>query len=104
MASFVGSGGAITPANETRETTFQGRSFTTGRKLDISLYGIVMTTPDNYRFPAGGTSPAWVNGAVTVLNGTVAGTFLTVDNSAATWYSYANVNFNSYWERRVRSV
>lgn len=106
LASFVGTG-AATPAgtDEAKEWTWQGRSNTTGRRVDISMYGISAAFPANFRFPAGGSSPAFVANTVNVLNAkAILGSFLTIDGSPPTYYSYVNGNFNSYWERRLRSV
>lgn len=105
LASFLGtSGNAAPPHTEALEYAFQGRSLTTPRRVDLSLYGIAQLIPDNFRFPVGGPSPAWVGAAVGVLNGNNAALYTAIDGTSALWYAYVNANYNSYWERRIRSV
>lgn len=104
VAAFVGTGSALAVWNEPRELTWQGRSFTSGRRVDFSVYGIQAPASDNYRFPSGGGSPTWVAATVNYLNGNPVGIWTTIDGTAPTWYPYVNVNYNSYWETRQRSV
>lgn len=106
LAAFVGTGGSLSPSQEAREWTHQGRSFTSGRRVDLSLYGIVENDPANFRIIGGpGTFPTKVATAATNLNlQSAAGYFVAIDGTPATWYPYLNMNYNSYWERRIRSV
>lgn len=104
LATFVGTGGNLDPFQEARELTWQGRSFTTGRRLDFSIYGILLTTPNNFRLVPGAGAPSWVASSVGALAGNPEGIWTTIDNSQPTWYNYVNVNYNSYWEARIRSV
>lgn len=102
LASFVGTGGNVSPPSEAIELTFQGRSFTSGRRGDLSLYGTVgysLTT--NYRLTPGEAS--WVGDAVAVLNSVETIVWRAVDGTRLTFYPYANWNYNSYWERKLRS-
>lgn len=104
LSSFVGTNGnAYSPRRETEEWTLQGRSTASGRRVDISLYGISTAFPDNFRLPVGGSSPAWVGSVVAFLNGPGAVSApLAIDGTQAIWYSYINANQNSYWERQKR--
>lgn len=106
LAAFVGTGGTISPSEEAREWTHQGRSFTSGRRVDLSLYGLVLSDPPNFRVVGGpGTFPTKVATAASNLTlQSAAGYFTAIDGSPATWYPYLNMNYNSYWERRIRSV
>lgn len=100
------SGDALPPREEPREYTFQGRSLTSGRRVDVSVYGLLLGTPDNYRILASQSGLGLlVSGAVANLQIAGAnGAFLAVDGTAPRWQNYVNVNYNSYWERRIRSV
>lgn len=102
LAAFVGTGatagaGSVT---ECQEATFQGRSFTTGRKVDFSLFGLVVGVPEGFRYT--GTNPAYLPNVVAQLNNFSEAPIVTVDGTTAQWYPYMNMNFNSYWERRQR--
>lgn len=95
------------PRHETVEDTFQGRSLTTGRRVDISLYRATGDADPSFRIVGGSSGfPLAVTNASNSLNGSSAGGngFLTLDGSSATWYRYMNQNYNSYWERRIRTV
>lgn len=101
LANVVGTNGAALPAaDEPREHIYVGRSPTTGRRVRLSIYGLLGPTPANYRLGPGETG-ATLAGVFNTLNGSP-DVFLTVDGSKPTWYSYLNVNYNSYWERRAR--
>lgn len=106
LALFEGtSAGGWDYIGETREWTFQGRSPTSGRKVDFSLYGVTATAPDNFRVAATFEPNNWVANVLAVLNdadnGSIA--FTSVDGSRALWYGYANWQHNSYWEQEFRS-
>jgi len=102
LAAFVGTGGAVTPPNEALELTFQGRSFTSGRRGDLSLYGTAgYNLSTNYRLTPG--EAPWVQTAVDVLNSVETIVWRAIDGTRLTFYPYANWNFNSYWERKLRS-
>jgi len=108
LLAFAGTEtGGYQPRYEAIETTFQGRSPTAGRRVDVSIYGLVPVTPipNTFRvavdFSNGGN---WVADALAVLNAAPSlGTFLAIDGTAPLWYGYANVNYNSYWEQELRS-
>lgn len=103
LAAFVGTGPGAggSSITETQEATFQGRSFTSGRKVDFSLYGLVAAMPETFRYT--GATPAYLPAVVTALNNFSTAPIVTIDGSTATWYPYMNMNFNSYWERRQRA-
>lgn len=103
LASLAGENlDAFSPEREAVEWTWQGRSTSTGRRVDVSIYGIAAAVPPNFRIPAGVGSPNWVNNTIAQLNG-AATEILVIDGTEAIWYNYVNANYNSYWERRLRS-
>lgn len=105
LTAFVGTNSVSYPAQrEAEEWTWQGRSNTSGRRVDFSLYGLAVNPPSNFRYPAGGASPAFVALSVNRLNTQEAlGRAVAIDGSSPTWYPYVNFNANSYWERRLRT-
>jgi len=104
LAAFVGTFTGAYPQNrEAEEWVWSGRSSTTGRRVDFSLYGIGTAFPVNFRYPAGGSSPNWVGPSIAFLNSADPPVGpLVIDFSKPTWYSYVNVQYNSYWEEQVR--
>lgn len=103
LAGFVGTNGSDLPANNApREISWTGRSHTTGRRVEWSLYGYMPNTPANYRWGPGETV-ASSSQVIAALNAaSAAGIFVAIDGTPAVWKPYVNVNFNSYWENEVR--
>ncbi len=106
LSSFVGTATSpYTPRVEAVETRFVGRSFVTGRKVGLSIFRAVADAEASFRIEAGtsGFAQAVAN-VVAFLNSQAAqfARFITIDGTAPTWYSYANEQYNSYWERRAR--
>jgi len=102
LTSFAGdSGQGLDGFNEAREFVWVGRGLQAGRRVEVSLYGLVLGTPNDYRYEAAGGPPSLAN-ARTQL-GVAPNTFSTVSGEAALWYPYVNVNYNSYWESRSRA-
>jgi hypothetical protein len=84
-----------------------GRSPTTGRRSRLSLYGTSLLNenfPPDFRLDVGNAGYGAVAAAIDVLNSAPGeGTsFRSIDGSPVVWYEYANANYNSYWERRIR--
>lgn len=104
LGTFVGTAaGNYAQNREAEEWVWSGRSATTGRRVDFSLYGIFTALPTNFRYPAGGSSPGWVAASIAYLNGQAPPVGpLVIDFSRPTWYSYVNVQYNSYWEEQIR--
>lgn len=104
LSAFVGTFGSAGAAwGEALEARWVGRSSLDGRRTALSLYGLAINIPDNFRLPAGGSSPAWVQNSINNLNG-ASNPFYTISGSEPVWYDYINVQLNSYWESRLRSV
>lgn len=105
LATFVGTGNSpYSPRFEAVESTFQGRSPSTGRRVDLSLYRANGDAVEDFRFEADGTLLGQAIGAAVaaLTAGSAAGSGVTVDGSPAVWYPYMNENYNSYWETRSR--
>lgn len=100
LAAVQGTGGVLPAQYLPRETRLVGRSQTTGRRVSLSLYGYRPDTPANFRWGPGEVSIT--NSAVFSLLNAAPGIFLAVDGTKATFYPYANVQYNSYWEGRAR--
>ena len=104
LQGFAGeNGGTFDGVWAPREFVMVGRSSTTGRRVRFSVYGVVSSTPANYRFGPG-ESVFTTTTFVAALNAaSFAGIYITADGSSARWYPYVNVNYNSYWERQQRN-
>lgn len=83
--------------DEAVEDAFRGRSLVSGRKVRFSLYRAVVGIDDTFRYPM---SPA-VQTVLSAASGS--GSFLAIDGSGPSWYTNVNQNYNSYWERELRS-
>lgn len=104
LSAFIGTGSNqdYRATTEALELTWQGRSFTTGRRVDLSLYGFRQTgILGEFRY----TSAAFAPGGAVVASlsaQTGASAPLAIDGTEVTWYEYTNFNYNSYWEGRIR--
>lgn len=94
-------GAGTMPANQApRELCYLGRT-TGGRRFRTFLYGGNFTTPDDFRFPS--VAASVVEAVLVVLNAaSAAGVFVAIDNLRPTLYTYADVQYNSYWESQAR--
>ena len=101
---FEGAGQvAATRADQARESKFVGRTAGQGRRVNFSVYGIVDTTfsEDDFRIVAlEGNYPDTVLSVVTEAE---TGSWVGIDGSFTVWYPYMNWQYNSYWERKLRS-
>lgn len=85
--------------------SFVGRS-TSGARCSLYLYGLHVSPtagtnePNDYRITS--AEAAWVASAVAALNGATTAPAFAIDGNAATWYPYANVGFNAYYQRKAR--
>jgi hypothetical protein len=102
LSTFIGTGivTGYTAAAEAVEATFQARSLTTGRRVDVSLYGHRFGLNDNMRYTSADSGA--IANAVVNLNDDTDYAWGAVDGSAVYWYPYMNVNNNSYWESELR--
>lgn len=104
LTAFVGTGPSSSVASaEALEWSFQGRSQTSGRRASVSIYGLVLGIPATLRLDAVGTG--WVGSAVGALNDASEASvgWDAIDGTQVSWYPYVNANYNSYWERELRS-
>ena len=100
MAFVPSSGVGLAPEFEPREYRWVGRGLTTGRRVTFSLYGVTVSTPPSFRYPAAGGPPSLAE-VYNLLSGGFAGQ-VTVGGDGMYWQPYVNVNFNSYWETEAR--
>lgn len=103
LTGFVGTGGVMQDAeDEPREYVWVGRTALTGRRWELSLYGLKIQTPATYRYQTSNMPPS-LQAAIDVL-GTMAqaGEIIGIDGVGPLVYPYVNVNYNSYWESRSR--
>lgn len=91
---------ALSPVNGPRQVNWQGRGSASGRRVRVGLYGLIISTPENYRLEQASWTAAFEN-AYQALRGSL-NTFVTIAGDDPVWYPYANVNFNSYWETEQR--
>lgn len=104
LASFVGTGQAVaTLAEQAREVKFVGRGPFTGRKVNFSLYGL-----NNAQFAAADfridrSAENFVGDVLDVIEEMDTGYLVTIGLDRATYYEYANWQYNSYWEGELRT-
>ncbi len=98
-AGTYGSGGALA-VTAPRELTFLARA-SDGRRSRVSVYGLKLSTPDTYRFNPDDDSA--IDSAVAALALMASSSqWISISVHALTVYTYVDVNFNSYWERKSR--
>lgn len=92
--------GSLPVKEKPRYLSFVGRGLTTGRKVRVFVYGAVFNSPDDYRLT--GSEEASVQNAVQFLQNNSENTFATIGGDIPYWNAYANVGYNSYYERKAR--
>jgi len=98
-ASAYGTG-ATTGLNVPKELRFIGRS-TDGRRVSVSVYGWNGFLPDDFRINAG--ESATVDAAIaSLILSAGTGAWCTISEQEPLVYTYADFNWNSYWERKMR--
>lgn len=105
LGSFVGANSAAwATSREAVETRYVGRSPSTGRRLALSLYGVKSTlSVEGFRLEAGAAGDGLtIANVVGLMNTSANEVFGAVDGSVGIWYNYVNIQYNSYWERRIR--
>lgn len=93
------------PRQEALQWTFVGRSRFTGRKAYLQLYTAAQDVETTFRVEGGTTGfPLVVRNVVSRLNLLQAdGLFTSVGGTGdVIWYDYANQNYNSHWETKLR--
>jgi hypothetical protein len=103
LIAFNGTGGVLSIEEEARELRFVGRSFTSGRRASVSIYGMSTFGLDNTAFRLTPGDDPLIGDAITVLRDAQPDTFIGIDGSAISWYSYANWQYNQFWEAELRS-
>lgn len=103
LDGFVGTGGAqVVRANEALEFVWVGRSPSTGRRWELSLYGIRLSAPDDFRYSTSNMPPSLATATDTLISASAAAEIVSIDGDEPIVYPYVNVNYNSYWESRLR--
>ncbi len=103
LSSFAGSSSAssfLTNRAESTQYRFDGRDFTTGRRVNLSLYGLALTPPDTFRLTR--STPVVAAALDTLAAMALNGQLVTISNQPPSWYQYLNVQQNSYWESELR--
>lgn len=95
----VGAAG-IGGVNIPRFISWVGRGQVSARRVRLYLYGVVFTTPDDYRLT--GTELQAAADVVQILTNQPTGVAITIAGDDPIWAPYANVGYNSYWERERR--
>lgn len=103
LATFTGTDTSnMDVVNEPREWVWVGRGQTTGRRWEISFYGLDIPTPDTYRVSVGAGEGVLGNARDVLVE--FEGVLVTIGGDAFNVYPYVNVNNNSYWETQARSA
>lgn len=98
-AATYGSG-SMPAVDAPREVRFLARS-SGGRKTSFAVYGSSIGIPATYRYNVGDN--AAVDAAIAQLQlAADISAFITIEGLPPTVYQFADVNFNSYWERKAR--
>jgi hypothetical protein len=92
--------GAMPEVTSPRFMSFSGRA-SGNQQVRVFVYGFKGTTPDNYRLTS--VDAEGVATAVDILNG-FTNVFTSAGLNHPIWKPYANVGFNSYYERKQRIV
>jgi hypothetical protein len=92
-----GSGTAV-PDQIAASLNFVGRS-SGGRRVRLSVFGYDNAVGD---FRLTTTDSTVIDNAVTILTA-ASGVALAIDGVKPTWYPYANVSVNAYWQRQLRA-
>lgn len=99
----MAAGSAATPVAEQapRFVSWIGRGATSGRRVRVYLYGLTIGLQPDYRFTP--SENATLNAARAALQAASAnGAFITAGGDTPTWYTYANLGYNAYWQRERR--
>lgn len=92
--------GAATAVNAPVEIRYEGRSVG-GRRVSAHMYGYNVGVPGTFRI--GITPASELDDALVVLQAaTATGAMVAIDNGAANWHTYVNIQYNSYWEAAAR--
>lgn len=93
-------GGAMPAVFAPRQMCFLGRDGS-GVRYRLFLFGMEFDTPNNYRIAR--VAANVVDDALTVIEGAqTSGIYLTIEGGAPVMYQYADINFNNYYEAKVR--
>jgi hypothetical protein len=106
LLAVLGSGQEVaSPTDQAREVRFQGRGSTSGRKVSLSLYGVIAGAmlETDFRFDP---VPSTLLGNLLTfiaLRGSAGTSFINIGGGPTTWYTYVNWQYNSHWESQQRA-
>lgn len=101
LAAFAGSDSDAPEQVDTpKEFVWVGKSITGGRAWELSLYGLQLGFPPDYRFEGPGVPPSMAASILALQD--AFGEFVAIDGGAVVVYDYVNVNNNSHWETEAR--
>ncbi len=104
LVGFVGTGvGTITLEDQAREVKFVGRGPVTGRRASFSIYGLLPSLFASKDFRIDRAAENFVGEVLDVIDEMDTGYLVSIGGDRATWYDYANWQYNSYWEGSLRS-
>lgn len=93
----------VAGVNYPRFVAWQGRGVgPTGVRWRLSLYGLNFTLPSDYRLNSGEFPTPLANAWTILVTAASVGTITTVNGEGLVLYTYLNVGFNSYHERKLR--
>jgi len=94
------SGTTVPVVQHPLEVRFVGRGSESGRRVTLSVYGLDITVPDDYRLEEGDS--AALDAARDILNAGSPNSFVSIAGDPVLWYPYYNVQYNSHWEKEAR--
>lgn len=105
LATFIGQNNAagwFVP-NEAIQYRFEGRSPVSGRRVSLSLYGLFIDDRIDKGFRIYTSELATLGATIDALTDPEGVRPVCRDNTLPTFYRYLNCQYNSYWERQLRS-
>lgn len=104
FTSFVGAGQATaTRPEQAREARFVGRSSAEGRRNSFSVYGVISSSFSQADFREPALEGNYPDDVLSVISEAETGNWVAIDGSFTVWYPYMNWQYNSYWERKLRT-
>lgn len=102
IPSYVGTAsGTLSPFNYPRFLSLSGRGQLSGAEVRLFVYGASFTSPDDYRLTAAENTLVANLRAAWGGQGAL-GNLVTEQNDLFAARNYANVGYNSYYERKAR--
>jgi hypothetical protein len=106
LLAVLGTGQEVaSPTDQAREVRFQGRGTTSGRKVSLSLYGVIGAAmlETDFRFDPAASTLLGNLRALMQVRGAAGTSFINIGGGPTTWYTYVNWQYNSHWESQQRA-